>query len=267
MTPPTRPGVLPRRPVEAECRLCLQHGKLSYEHIPPRAAGNRNGERWERFDLDTWLEHGSPFEPPQHGIKIEQKGAGGHVYCRECNSLLGSKYVREYVEWATKLGQALLEHPSSRQMWLQLKLDDVRPGAFARQVAAMLLPMCGEGHARKDPALADAIRGESRVPTTRLFVALYRGPLVRHVGVSGTLHKREDGGFQHLVSAEVAFPPFAVTAVLSGEPQNDELGVEITSWLDVPADEPYEVQLTAPVGEGRTPYPGDFRTASEFGDG
>lgn len=262
-----RDRLLPKHRHVGICRLCKAVTDLTYEHIPPRSAGNTNGKRWQRFSLDAWLEHGAAGRPPDRGVNVVQKGAGGYVYCSNCNSLLGRKYVPEYSMWARAFARHVVDTPAEAAgyTYVEATLPRACPGAFARQVAAILLPLCGQRYAGNDPDLAAAIQGDSRLPNTRLFAMLYRGPLVRHVGASTRL-TRQTAGYSTMVLAEVAFPPFALTAILDGAPEDDEFGVEITSWLAENPGDTIGVTFGTTIAEGHSPFPGDYRLLRDFTD-
>lgn len=46
-------AMLPRRPLQGQCRLCGKVTNLTKEHIPPRASGNK--ERLTHLSFDDWL--------------------------------------------------------------------------------------------------------------------------------------------------------------------------------------------------------------------
>lgn len=123
------------------CRLCGKEGELTFEHIPPRSAYNR-----DRVQLQT------PEVVDGEGIvavpgRYQQRGAGGCYLCGDCNNFLGREYVPDYMRFARIVGEALnrtpdLENvndredfPSFRLKVERLKENDlqIRPSSVIKQ--------------------------------------------------------------------------------------------------------------------------------------
>lgn len=60
------------------CRLCGVEGRLSFEHVPPRAAFNDRPILLYKFDEILNL---GPDKTPSTGGTIQQKGAGAYTLC------------------------------------------------------------------------------------------------------------------------------------------------------------------------------------------
>ncbi len=74
------------------CRVCRRNvARLTFEHVPPRAAFN--SERTRVYGLEHWLQRGERGE--LHGGRIEQRGAGDLTLCEDCNNKTGSWYGNE----------------------------------------------------------------------------------------------------------------------------------------------------------------------------
>jgi len=79
------------------CRICGQEKELSYEHVPPRVAFNKN-TRHVSVSMEAYAKVDNPLEYSPKG-KILQGGIGYYSLCRECNSFLGRMYVPAYEKW------------------------------------------------------------------------------------------------------------------------------------------------------------------------
>src|SRR4051812_20841859 len=80
------------------CCICGVVTKLSFEHVPPRAA--YNDQRVFEADVRAliagkWDGQGQPSDG-----KWVQRGAGRETLCEKCNSDTGSWYGTPYVSWA-----------------------------------------------------------------------------------------------------------------------------------------------------------------------
>lgn len=79
--------------VVGQCRICGKHGKLSFEHVPNRAAYNKITTieySWE----DEYI------HKKQTKGKIRQGGIGEYTLCEKCNNNTGHWYGGEYTRWA-----------------------------------------------------------------------------------------------------------------------------------------------------------------------
>ncbi len=83
------------------CRVCGATATLTFEHIPPRSAGNdRRARSSPSLPL---LTSNQPLQFPDAGWTSPQRGVGGYVLCKPCNNLLGTRYIPEYGKLAVAL--------------------------------------------------------------------------------------------------------------------------------------------------------------------
>ena len=255
---------LPQQRIRGACRICGEVGDLTFEHIPPKAAGNNQTVR--SVPLDRWAAHGRPGEFPRHGWRQHQRGTGGYVLCGRCNSLTGRRYVPHFVElanWtlASLSGKGIWSLPEAavESADVAISVDPVRPGALGRQVLAMLLAVSGtaETAAKRPITRRILLEDYPAAPTDlRVFMTLYRGPGIRVLPVSAMVNLRLR---QPQVITEVAFPPFAFIGLLAG-PADPKFGVEITEWTELPSSSSAGLRLRLPVSSGHTPFPADYRS-------
>src|SRR4051812_42386815 len=103
----SRPG---KKPQIGACRIWGKVGVLSFEHVPPRSAFNRN--RVELFSVEQWLSRENG-KPTSRG-RILQRGTGGFTLCESCNNLTGRLYVPE-LEKLTRAGAQILHSLPPRE--------------------------------------------------------------------------------------------------------------------------------------------------------
>src|ERR1039457_7450756 len=113
-----------------KCRLCLDEGELSFEHVPPASAFNET--RVRRYTMEQWLKTDGHLEG---GGRISQRGIGAYTLCEPCNNKTGSWYAREYVQWAKEALYSVARIPSGSQM--QLRVTRRYPLRFLKQAVAM----------------------------------------------------------------------------------------------------------------------------------
>ena len=251
------------------CSLCKQERQLTFEHIPPQAAGNTDPV-WAQ-NMDQWLSAGPAYaRKGQPRGRQQQRGAGGHLLCGECNSLLGTTLVPEYARWAGPVRKAFAKAKElvdwadriPEQSLVEVGWAGRRPGVFARQALAMCLT-AGRGlpEVRRHTALLAAIHTHDEQDTATLpslQMRFYAGPQARMGPAQGWL-KHTAAGWVSSVAWEVAYPPFAFSLTLAGVASEDDF--DLRGWLALPsATTAGQVSLMAPLGFGHTPYFLDYRT-------
>lgn len=91
--------------VEGICHLCGKYKKLSFEHVPPKSANNKDRARLltgkEIFNT-TKLSKGKSLK-----YINQQQGAGNYTLCNECNNNTGDWYAKEYTKFANEIGYIL----------------------------------------------------------------------------------------------------------------------------------------------------------------
>ncbi|MGH2949767.1 MAG: hypothetical protein ACRDPC_26495 [Solirubrobacteraceae bacterium] len=248
------------------CHLCLQQAPLSFEHVPPQAAFN--DRRVEIGSLEHWLTRDA--EGPRLRRTIQQGGSGFHRFCGHCNNRTGSWYASELTGWVRGAVAAVAQLPPIADMdeklephAAQLQIEGVRPLAFVKQIATMVLAINGVAFAERHPALREFVLDRDRVGVPediQLYLALYLGPSTRLSGVQGTTDTAT--GEIHLMS-EIDHPPFAYVASFDEPSPLPEIG-NITGFGDVSYTTRATAEIDLLVGFGHTIYPVDFRTAAQL---
>jgi hypothetical protein len=248
------------------CTLCGKGGKLTFEHVPPRASGNV--PEITLHSLEEWLARES-LSGPLPGGQFQPEGIGKFALCKPCNERLGTQYVPSFIEFVKAGVQILLSIGPGK--WQQFDNDlvthyaDVKFMAInrrrvAKQIVSMMLVTSGRGVTNANPDLQRFVLEPSVVDAPsqfRLFLALCPGPGAKVTGLS-TILKMETG--QVLAGADIVYPPFEYFFVINGE--TPDRGGEITSWMH--ADDSVEqVSLTLPIGFCHTAFPGDIRSRAQ----
>ena len=85
---------LAKQPPLGDCHICGTNGKLTFEHVPPRAAFNK----WRVRRIPGSDLIGADLDSPSGG-EICQRGAGGYTLCGQCNNETGGWYGDAFVDW------------------------------------------------------------------------------------------------------------------------------------------------------------------------
>ena len=79
------------------CAICGEEGVLTYEHIPPRGAGNSKPKKVQGH------EHLFEKESFLFGKTSKlNRGFGKNCLCSSCNSFLGANYVNDYIDFVNQ---------------------------------------------------------------------------------------------------------------------------------------------------------------------
>ena len=152
---------LPDGGVPGPCCICGTHGKLSFEHVPPKRAFNDHGVF--EADVKKMLENG--WEP---GVKpdgrINQKGAGRFTLCDRCNNATGSWYGTPYIAVAKQAMELL--HRSGGDVSLAYPYR-MYPLRFLKQVVTMFFSACGPSFRRRTRTSLGSFSTARRVRSLR----------------------------------------------------------------------------------------------------
>jgi hypothetical protein len=247
------------------CHLCLKTEPLSFEHVPPQAAFNSS--RVDIQGLQHWLSRDT--EP---GLRktIQQGGRGLQVFCTDCNSKTGSWYASELTGWVHSAVAAMRSLPPITEMeqelephLARLRIHQVRPLAFVKQIITMVLAVNDVGFAERHPALRSFVleRDQRGLPgDVEVYLALFCGPIVRFYGIQSKLVVETTERF---VLSEIAYPPFAYTASFD-EPSPALPAGNISGFADLSYTARVDVEIDLLVGFGHTIYPCDYRTKARL---
>ena len=83
------------KPIFGICHICGEHKKLSFEHVPPKAAFNDSPILRSSFERIAMGENLDDL-----GGSVQQRGSGAHTLCEKCNSDTGAWYAGADAKWA-----------------------------------------------------------------------------------------------------------------------------------------------------------------------
>ena len=239
---------------EGTCHICGKFGRLSFEHLPPRAAFNDSVI--VQYGFDEIVAQDDALELT--GGEKQQKGAGGYTLCESCNNTTGAWYGSRFVAWARQADSTLRR--SDRKPTLFIRYH-IYPLAILKQIVAMFMSVVGPNFSEKNPALRSFVqnRRERHFPPDTYFYAFYSvGPIIRTT--AGWLG---EFGRKPRYMAEMSFPPFGFVMTLTKGAPHPEM-FDITGFVAYRYDELAILDLRLPVLETLTPQPGDYRSRAEL---
>ena len=245
---------------EGERCICGSIGKLTFEHVPPRAAFNDRGVFEAKIDDllgGEWI----PGEATAGG-KYQQRGAGRHSLCAKCNNDTGAWYGAAYVDFARQA--MILLHRSNGKMSLAYPYG-VFPLRVLKQIVVMFFSACGPGLRKAHPDLVGFVlnRQQRYFPkNVRIWSYLHdpeSSTSVRQAGITGLMSL---GGNHHIFS-EIAFPPFGLIMSFDAVPVKHDLCN--LSHFHLSGVDSWDIEyLKLPVLPVVSFFSGDFRTVDEI---
>lgn len=216
---------------EGNCQLCTQFAQLTYEHVPPRVASNRN-TRFQSISFIDYLQEPNPFQYKPK-TKIEQGGIGYYSLCGSCNSFLGRKYVKDYQAYSN----SFIELAKRTQFnMFEIRMHDFKALNVLKQIVSMFFSINNESFSKNNRQLAEFVLDpkSNKLPEEyRIFNYLNTDGQLRNIPVMG-LGSFSSNGL--LIGSELAFPPLGhlLTIGFNGNLPNHQ---EITSFKNCNFDE------------------------------
>lgn len=241
------------------CAVCGEVRSLSFEHIPPKIAGNVPYGR--ELDISYYLKNdvGKPLSV-MRGRNMP-KGSGRNVLCERCNNQTGADYAEAYGDWAfqgLELRQALGDTNS-----LSLPFR-ILPSRVFKQILTMLAATSGPGLFEANQILRNLVldpHARNMPESIRLYCYMVHrdSQYSRSSGVFGMWT-----GSEGHTMVEFAYQPFGYILTLDGKPPPDRALFDITFFSHHGFNEYRELHLPIPVRPVETYFPADFRTKKEW---
>jgi hypothetical protein len=244
---------------QGKCKLCQQVKELSFEHIPPSAANNKN-TRYYEIPQNEYFSNAREyvFLNRKPKARLNQGGVGGYFLCRECNSFLGSKYVRDYVSFSAQCGEVLCNGSESVSKFI-VPLQDINTLNVLKQMTAMFICCNEDFFVEEYQELREFVLNPNQVDLSsryRFYIYLNNRGSLR----SGKWCVESKYG----ILCEFTFPPLGIVLSIDSPRQIDIL-FEITAFKLLKRVESGKIlNLYLNVLPTFYPFPLDFRDLDEI---
>ena len=117
--------------MEDRCNICLEHRRLTWDHVPPRGINPVAANRVEMMP-SVDLSGGLRARESQNGLKFR-------TLCRECNSFLGTRYDHVIVDFTRSVrtySEAASVHLPSPVVHHPVKVQRLMKGILGHLLAA-----------------------------------------------------------------------------------------------------------------------------------
>lgn len=244
------------------CHLCGENNKLSLEHVPPQKAFNnyktkiyggtqligRKGKPWDFSDLKG---------------ESHQNGIGWNTLCSKCNNDTGSWYGSNYIDFCVKSFQELEKAKPMLNQAVTIKIKDFYPLRVAKQILVMFCSINSPGVITGKDNLKELLLNKETygVDIKKYALGIYvnASNLGKYIGLAGLLNL-ENGESTYL--SELSTIPFGYIFQLGQFKQN--VYCDISGFLNFDYNDKFpELEITLPVYDSNTPFPGDYRSRGQ----
>lgn len=256
---------LPLKPHRGLCRTCGAHTDMSFEHMPPSAAGNNARARGAN-SLGI-LSSAQPRAFPTSGWFPSQKGMGAYVLCKPCNESFGRRYINAYVAFVEGIGIGAIDTIRERGFipgTVDVDLTGWELGDIARAGLVQLLDLgVHDRLIRRFPVLSSVVlTGRGELPSElRLGLTLLLNTAQGRV-CAPMVSVTDGGATTETVTlfSEMAMAPFAWTLSFTGGGRRPlARTADVSDWLHLgPGEVATAMPLALPVGTIGSAVPGDY---------
>jgi hypothetical protein len=246
-----------RKHIVGTCHLCGAHTKLSFEHVPPRAAFN--DRRLVEAGIEELIKKEKISDLDKISGKPLQRGAGGYTLCEKCNSLTGAWYGPAFVDWTYQVAQIVLSAKGEPSLYYPYRLFPLR---VIKQIVCMFFSTNGDKFREAQQSLVRFVLNKDSKymePHIRIYCFYSPSARSRHSGVAGVLNLNTH---TQKIMSEIVFPPMGYVMSFN-HLRPDERLFDITFFSEFSYNDYKEFGLRLPTLPVYTYFPGDYRSREE----
>lgn len=252
-----------------KCALCGKEGKLTFEHVPPRAAFNSYPQKVisGKSAIESINDSRLPWDITGLKYQNQQAGMGAYTLCESCNNLTGTYYGSDYVRFSQGIHSVIQSEKPVPGEVLQINAK-FAPLPIIKQVASMFCSL--HSFSGKDTSIEKlrlfVLNKDSTIfpkKDFRIGMYIFGGGLERRCPVSVRISGV--GGEMKMESvAEIACYPVGYLLYFNPDDDFTMPCADITGFAEQPFGESCNVTFQIPVFECNTMFPGDFRSKCEI---
>ena len=265
-----------RKPVFGTCRICQEYTKLSFEHVPPRAAFNDCPAVGKQF---SELINKSPNNYFEIKGKVSQRGVGDYTLCEACNNNTGVWYGTAFAEWAHQ-GMDILEHACG-QPSLHYRFH-ISPLRVLKQIICMFFSITDDLFAYNHPDLVRFVLNKNKSylnSDIRIFAYYNVGPHGRYIGgasikaikpeeinrhtIENIVRQIQSDHEKGRVLSEIACIPLGYVMSFGSKAPDYRLA-DISFFAKYRYDDYTSIPLQLPVLSVDSKFPADYRNREQI---
>ena len=241
-----------RKIVTGKCKLCGVDAELTFEHVPPQSAFNKEKITEIPFEKLEGLE--SFDEAIGMKGRVSQRGMGGYYLCAPCNNNTGSWYGPSYARWAG-FGHSHLEKSAISEV---IKIHPLR---VIKQIASNFLCIRNNANDEVYKELVEFVLDRDKIGLPdglRIFISGTYAGIIRKSDFA--VLASEKGVFRF---SEIVFPPFICMLTFESDCPENRL-IDISGFASYSYDQEVEFKIMLSALPVNTPYPADYRQKDEI---
>jgi len=244
-----------------KCAICRKEKEMTFEHVPPKSTGNN-------FPITQYSALASltdikikPWEfEKMKWDQIKQKGQGYTNLCRDCNSFLGTWYVKKYNAFISQL-----KNPTNFQRLnedtVEVAFNNIYPLEIFKQILSMFMTINIDNYLFKKECTNYLLNKESQKKPKKLDIYTYinNGSLTRYnpyqiMGIDNDL----------IITSELGLETLGYI-IYHKVPSNYKIDcTDISFFNSFKFNESVSFSLILKVKEVNSIISNDFRKMSEF---
>lgn len=245
--------------INGVCRLCGEDKPLSYEHVPPRSTYNKK-TKYKIISMDDYMAQDDPVNHKFKG-KIYQGGIGFYSLCEECNSFLGTNYVKTYKDWVD-VGKKILSH--GKYSNYKYNVQRIQPLRLIKYILSMFVSVNREDFYSSFPEIIEFIRNPDlkELPEKyQLYTYLNNEGNFRHLPFQVVGNFRNVS--QIISCSEITYPPYGFVLTFNDTKQIKFLN-NITDFKNLSLDKEMNVEMEMYRLPTYFQVPLDYRSKEEY---
>ena len=237
------------------CRLCGKIKMLSFEHVPPKVAFNKN-TKYLSVPFEEYTKIQNPIKEKIKG-KHKQGGVGYNSLCIDCNNFLGSNYVNAYIKWVYGGAEVIKKY---NFQFNKYNLLEQEPLKILKQIISMFISINNEFYLKAYPELAEfVLNPDSNNLPDRYRVFTY---LNDEGGMRYSHHSVASIPYVGIVNCtEITFPPYGYVLLFDFDKKLTLLN-EITHYKNYIKTDVVTLEMEMYKLPTYSTWPLDYRTKS-----
>lgn len=248
---------------KGKCALCGIEKKLTFEHIPPRAAFNFTPAR-PVSGMEMLIDDRLPWDTKNLHFKNSQQGMGKHSLCRACNNNTGSWYAQDYIDLALAIDQYFRDNVAIKHD--TIIIDKLHPLRIIKQIASMFCSINNPYDPKFDSLRKFVLnKNQTGLDSTKYKICCYftKSSVMKYVALSTLLYMKSGIPNVNYISEITAYP-LGFLLYLNPDNTSEYKGIDITSFSKFNYDDVSEIHFPICIYEMNDIFPEHFRSKQEI---
>lgn len=243
-----------------KCALCGKVCKLTFEHIPPRAANNsipvRTISGGEYFRKNNRL----PWDMSRLKYNNQQKGMGLFSLCQECNNNTGTFYGNDYLEFVKRAVTMIIDGIPDNCHIVAFKR--IYPLRIIKQICSMFCSINRDLLYLADMRKFVLDKESNCFDKKKYRIQMYfnKDNSIKYNGYTCLINF--DGSMIQV--SEIVAPPFGFQLIIDPKDNEHYNGFNITDFADCKYDDVADVNMPIVFNEVNSIFPNDYRSKEEI---